>query len=309
MVAYLVIMLPTVSIGPFSISSYGLLLAAGFLFGVFLVWRLTRAWDLSEEKVLDLTLLTFLGGFIGARVYFILENFSFFGGDLFKWLLLYKYPGFSLWGAILGGVLTLKFFSKKFRLNFWQTLDFAAVGFLTGLIFLDLGCFFASCNIGTVSKLFFALPMVGVVGKRFPVQIFEAILLIFALIRIWKLALHFHIQGTIFAISLIYIGLIMLIMELFKQNHSEGVFLNVILIVLGTTIFYTITKREIASDIKASYLFLVSIRKRQVRKTLMVRMHKSWYNYKVSLVWKARGLSKILRKLNVYFSHKDSKYY
>lgn len=309
-------MLPVISIGPFSISSFGIFLAAGFLFGIFLVWRLSRAWDLPEEKVLDLTLLTFLGGLLGARVYFILENFSSFGMDLFKWLLFYKYQGFSFWGAMLGGFLTLRFFSKKFKINFWQALDFAAVGLLGGLIFLDLGCFFAGCNIGVSSKLIFAVPMVGKVGTRIPIQIFEAALIYFVLWRVWRFAMHFHIQGTVAAFSLIYLGLVKLITEPLREIHNISVFLNAILILFGINLFYNVsytnkvTKRKILSDIKSFGIFLISIiSDAHARKEVVVGMKKSWYNYKVGLSWKLRSLSKILRRLNVYFSHKDSKYY
>lgn len=316
MVAYL-LMFPVISIGPFSISSYGIFLALGFLLGVFLVWRLSRAWDLSEEKVLDLTLLTFLGGFIGARAYFILENFSFFGGDLLKWLLVYKYPGFSLWGAILGGVLTLKFFSKKFKINFWQAADFAIVGLLVGLIFLQIGCFLGGCNIGIPSNLFFATNMIGAVGKRFPVQLVEVVLLLFVLSRSWKTATHFHIQGTVAARALIYIGVVMLITQPLRQNYSVSTTVfNSSLVILGTVIFYNITKRKIISDIKSLGIFLINLAKDpSLRKILIDRINKSWYNYVIGIRWKARLFLKILRKsdflrrLNVYFSHKDSKYY
>src|ERR1035437_2093730 len=90
-----------------SVSSFGIFLALGFLYGVFLIWRLSRAWDLDEEKVLDLTLFTFLGGLIGARLYFALENPQIFTANILRLVLVTKYTGFSFWGAILGGWLTL----------------------------------------------------------------------------------------------------------------------------------------------------------------------------------------------------------
>ena len=47
-------MLPVLfSIGKISVSSFGIFLALGILLGIFLVWRLSRAWDLDEEKILD----------------------------------------------------------------------------------------------------------------------------------------------------------------------------------------------------------------------------------------------------------------
>ncbi len=82
-------MLPVLfSTGGLSISSFGFFLSLGFIYGVFLIWRLSRAWDINEEKVLDLVLLIFLGGFLGARLYFILEHSEFFLNDLTRVILI-----------------------------------------------------------------------------------------------------------------------------------------------------------------------------------------------------------------------------
>ena len=304
-------MLPVITFGPISISSFGLSLSLGFLFGVFLIWRLSRAWDLNEEKVLDFTILTFIGGLIGARIYFILENFGIFGADFLKWILIHKYQGFSFWGGVFGGILALKLYSKKFRINFWQAFDFAAVGFLGGLIFLSLGCFLGGCNIGIPSKLFFALPMVGAIGTRFPIQLFEAIVLWNVLSTQWKRATHFHIHGTIASMSLISVGAVMLISQPFKQLHYRAdVVFSALLIILGLRFFYKITKRKVLTDTISLARFLINlIRDRQTQKIFVSGIKRSWYNYKVSVKWKIRILTKLLRRLNVRFSHKDSKYY
>src|SRR3989338_4748416 len=85
------------NIGKIPVSSFGLFLALGFLLATFLVWRLARAWDLNEEKVLDLILLTFFGSLIGARLFFIALNFEYFAIDLSRIILLTNYPGMSFW--------------------------------------------------------------------------------------------------------------------------------------------------------------------------------------------------------------------
>lgn len=302
-------MFPVIVLGALSISTFGIFLASGFLFGLFCVWRIARAWDMNEEKILDLTLLTFLGGFLGARLFFILENFQFFGLSLSKWLILNKYPGFSFWGGILGGFLTIRFFAKRFKINFWQALDFAVVGLLGGLLFESIGCFFGSCNLGIASKLFFAVPMAGAVGNRIPIQIIQAILLLLIFKRIWKTVSHFHIQGTVAAAVLICISLVNLFLTPLKENQTEA-FFNLSLGVAGLLIFYKLTKRKLSSDVKTlgSY-FADFIRNPGLRKNLLVHLKRNWYNYKVDLGWKAKNLSKFLRRLNVRFSHKNSKYY
>ena len=278
-----------------SISSLGGFLAAGFLLSIFLIWRLARAWDLDEEKVLDLILLTFVGGLIFSRLYFILENFQFFGLSFLKWMHIFKYPGFSFWGGILGGWLTLFIFARRFKLDFWQVADIASVGLLGGLILSDLGCFFGGCSVGLRSNLFFAVPMVGVIGKRLPVQAIEALLLSLILVRIWSKATHFHIRGKIVSLTLISIGVIKLLLEPFKELRGLGFYFDTLLIVLGTTIFYRVTRRDIVKDLQnAPQLIKTSFS--------LQNLNKTWYNQKAYFFWKLRNMKKILKRSNVKFS-------
>jgi len=230
------------SVGKISISSFGVLMTLGFLFGMFLIWRLARAWDLDEEKILDLTFLTTLGGLIGSRIYFTLEHLNLFVSKVFFVLLPNKLPGFSFWGAFIGGWLTLHFFAKRRRQDFWLIVDIAAVGFLGGLIFYNLGCFLSGCNIGIQSNLFFAVKMAGSTGKRLPVQILEAVLLAIALFRIWSYAIKFHQRGRILALFLICVGVVKLILEPLKANHDEGVVLSLLICALGAFIYYKLPK-------------------------------------------------------------------
>ena len=124
-------MFPTIfSIGSLSISSFGFFLSLAFLFGTFLIWRLAKAWTINEEKVLDIILLTFFGGLIISRVYFIAQNSPLFGWDIMKMILVAKYPGFSFWGSFLGGWLSLYIFSRKLKMDFWQIADLISVGFV-----------------------------------------------------------------------------------------------------------------------------------------------------------------------------------
>lgn len=285
-------------IGGISISSLGAFLIIGFFLAIFLVWRLARAWDLDEEKVLDLILLTFVGEMIFGRIYFILSNFQLFGFHFLKWLLVTKYPGFSFGGGILGGALILYIFARRFKLNFWQLADIASVGLLGGVILSDLGCFFGGCNIGLKSNLFFAVPMVGVIGKRWPVQIIEALFLCLSLIKIWGNAVHFHIRGKIVSLTLILLGLTKLILVPLKEPGGQDIFLNLLLTVLGMTIFYKVTKRNIVNDLRNAFKFMVS------KKMMLQYISKTWYNQKVYFSWKFRNIKKLLRRLNVKVSYK-----
>lgn len=294
------------SIGSISISSFGVFLALGFLWGVFLVWRLSRAWDLDEEKILDLTLLTFLGGFLGARAYFVLENFQFFAQSPIKIIIFTHFPGFSFWGGFLGGWLSLFYFARRLRADFWQVADIASVGFLGGLIFANFGCLLGGCSIGIASKLFFAVPQVGSLGKRLPTQGLESLLLIFVLLLIWSQATRFHLRGKIVSLALIYIGIVKLLMEPLKERHDGGYIFSAVLIILGLTILYRITKRNFLLDIKKSVLFPRNFLKDPgIRKLAIDRLKKTWYNHIMAFGWKIRNFKKFLRRINVKLSHKN----
>lgn len=287
------------SIGKLPVSSFGVFLAMGFLLGIFLIWRLSRAWDLEEEKVLDLVLMTFLGGLAGARLYFALENLHIFIPNFLRLILINKYPGLSFWGAFLGGWLSLFYFSRRQKMDFWQISDFASVGFLGSLILADLGCFLGGCEIGVKSNLFFAVGMVGFLGKRFPVQILEAIGFSWVLLKIWSAAIRFHPRGKILSMSLIYIGLIKLLTGFLKQSAFQGQFFSLVLVFLGVVILYKITKRSFTSDLKNLPHLIFTLD----------GLKKYWYNQTTSFLWKIKNIKRILRRMNVRISYKNTKPY
>ncbi len=251
------------------------------MYGIFLVWRLARAWDLDEEKILDLTLLTLIGGFVGARIYFVIGHLQDFVSSPLNIILINKMPGFDFWGGFLGGWLMLFIFARRFRLDFWQLADITSVGFLGGLILSNVGFY---------------------LEKRGPAQLIEALLLAFVLGRIWSQATHFHQRGKIVSQAFIYIGMIGLIFEPFKQNHPSFIF-SLTLTLLGLTIFYKITGQNPITQVKQSARLLISfLIDRQQRKKAVQSLNKSWYNQKAQIAWQFRNLKKLLRRSNVKFS-------
>lgn len=296
------------SIGKISVSTFGVFLVLGFVLGVFLVWRLARAWDMDEEKILDLTLLTFIGGLIGARIYFVLTNFSFFIASPLKIILFTKNPGFSFWGAFLGGWLLLYYLTRKTKWDFLQVADIGIVGFFGALIMADLGCFFAGCGAGIVTRSFLGVSMAGLIGKRWPVQLFESLIYSLILIKIWSKATHFHQRGRIVSLCLIFIGLVKLILEPLRQVHNENFIFSGVLILLGLTIFYRITKGNIITDIKNLFKFSVGLFTKPANRLLVLeKLQKNWYNQKVIFSWRLRNFKKTLRRFNVRFSFKNNK--
>jgi len=57
--------------------------------------------------------------------------------------------------------------------------------------------------------------------RKAPVQLVEAIILTIGLLKIWSSATHFHLRGKIAAMAIIYIGIIKILMDFFKQGYHE----------------------------------------------------------------------------------------
>lgn len=295
-------MLPTIfSVGNITISSFGLFLSLGFLFATFLAWRLARAWDLMEEKVLDLCLLTFFGALIGARVLFVLLHLNLFTDNFFKIVLLTKYPGLEFWGGIIGGSLTLYFFARRMRrIDFWQVADLASVGLLGGLVLGNIGCLLGSCNVGVLSNIFFAVSMVGFVGKRFPLQALEAIIFALLLWKIWPVAVKFHFTGKIASLVLIILGILEFLLEFLREEKSGGFIFSPVILLLGVFSFYKLGKRSFRLDLTLTKNFLVGIlTKTSVREKVKKGFLKNWYNQRVTFVWSLHQIKKKLRRARV----------
>ncbi|MDO8570533.1 MAG: prolipoprotein diacylglyceryl transferase [Candidatus Daviesbacteria bacterium] len=296
-------------LGPVTISSFGFFLSIAVLAAVFTSWRLAKAYDLDEEKIIDLSIFTFLGGIILARIFFVIINWSFFGLDnLSKIFLINLYPGFSFWGGLLGGIFTLWFFSRRFKLPFWQIADFAATSFLLALAISDIGCFLGGCYIGSPSDSFLALPVVGVIGKRLPISLFESLILFIIFFQLFKKVIKFHVAGKILALALIYLGLIRLFFQFFRDSGSF--ILPLLLVLSGIITFYYRSKRNIVEDLKNLVTTPTSPKKRQL---VVSSLKKCWYNNWIN--WKIKfgkfkkllsNLPRILkRRLNVKSTPKD----
>lgn len=287
-------MFPTlVSLGPITISSFGFFLSGGFLFATFLAWRLARAWDLPEEKILDLCLLTFFGSLIGARVAFVLADPFLFNDDFSKIFLLTKYPGLNFWGGLLSGTLTLFFFTKRIRkMEFWQVADLSSIGLLGGLILGQVGCLLGGCNVGIVSN-FLGVDLVGYLGKRFPVQALESLVFALVLLKLWPVATHFHFSGKIASLVLITLGLIELMLGFLKDEKSW--IFAIAAFGIGSYFFYRLSKRNLKIDLfRFGQILWGSLTDERIRGIIRKRLSKSWYGQKAAFHWSTYQLKKRL---------------
>ncbi|MBN1148449.1 MAG: prolipoprotein diacylglyceryl transferase [Anaerolineales bacterium] len=133
--------MPGFEIGPFSIRYYGIILMLGALAGAWLAARESSRRGQDSEIVWDGLIWVLIGGIIGARIWHILtpppSNVEM--GITTAWYLTHPLDALSIWkgglgipGAVIGGVLALYLFTRKYKLNFLFWTDCAAPGLALG---------------------------------------------------------------------------------------------------------------------------------------------------------------------------------
>jgi phosphatidylglycerol:prolipoprotein diacylglycerol transferase len=133
----------TFQLVPLTIHYYGLIMALAAAAGFWLAARRVRKFGIEPKQAEDMLFWVILGGFIGARLYHVLSSFGYYlvhPIDIFKvWN-----GGLSIYGAVLGGILTL-WILKKFIIHnssFLNLLDWLAPAALLGQIIGRFGNLF-----------------------------------------------------------------------------------------------------------------------------------------------------------------------
>lgn len=134
-------------LGPIPIHTYGFLIAIGFLVAVAVIRRLATRAKLDVERVMDLTFWTLMVGFIGSRILFIITRFEDYVQD--------PLAVFRIWEGglvFLGGpILVIPFFvwfTRKYKLPIWRTMDAMIPGLAIAHMFGRFGCLSAGCCYG-----------------------------------------------------------------------------------------------------------------------------------------------------------------
>jgi phosphatidylglycerol:prolipoprotein diacylglycerol transferase len=128
-------------VGPFSVYWYGILIALAILIGTILVLREAEKQELNQDDVLNVILVAIPFAFLGARLYYVFFNWSYYSRYPLEILAIW-HGGLAIHGGLIGGFLAAFFLLSKYRINFWQAADIAAPSIILGQALGRWGNFF-----------------------------------------------------------------------------------------------------------------------------------------------------------------------
>ena len=133
-------------VGPFTVYTYGVLLAASYLLGLRLaMWR-AKKWGLDSNRVLDLGIYIIIAALVGAKLLLLVVDFDQFKDP--RELLNLARLGGVFYGGLLLALVVAFWYIARHRMPFWTTCDVFAPGIALGHVTGRLGCLAAGCCYG-----------------------------------------------------------------------------------------------------------------------------------------------------------------
>jgi phosphatidylglycerol:prolipoprotein diacylglycerol transferase len=130
--------------GPFTLHTYGMLVALGFLAALVVVMRGSRREGLASEPVLDLAFVTVLAAIVGSRLLYVLFNLKEYLAEPLRIFKVWE-GGLVFHGGLLLAIPVCFYVVRRSNLPAWATADVFAPAIALGQA---IGCFAAGCCYG-----------------------------------------------------------------------------------------------------------------------------------------------------------------
>lgn len=144
------------SVFGFEIAYYGMIIAFGMMLALFLVFREAKITGQNVDDYYDLSIVVILFGVIGARIYYVIFQWSEYKDHLIS-VFYIRNGGLAIYGGVIAGVLSGFIFSKVRKLSFFKLFDTGILGLLVGQIVGRWGNFFNREAFGGYTNNLFAM--------------------------------------------------------------------------------------------------------------------------------------------------------
>lgn len=138
--------------GGVKVFGYGLMLFFAFLGAMNLAGRLARREKLDPEVIYDLSLFVFVGGLVGARLFYVIQYWGVRVHTLADVVKVWE-GGIVLYGSMIGALLAFVLYRLLRPFPVRPFLDVIAPAMALGVAVGRFGCFLNGCCFGDVCSL------------------------------------------------------------------------------------------------------------------------------------------------------------
>ncbi len=245
-------------LGIVKIHWYGIMYLLAFLSAYLLAKTRCKKKGIDNKFIEDIIFYGAMGVIIGGRVgYMLFYNFTTFINEPLS-LFYLQQGGMSFHGGLIGVIIAMLLFSKKYNKTFFQIMDFVAPLVPIGLGFGRIGNFINSELWGKVTNSQFGIGVYDATNKliiRYPSQLYEALLeglLLFMIL--WVFSAKSRPTKAISALFLIFYGIFRFMIEFVRSPDAHigylafnwftmGQLLSIPMIVYGIYLLFSAYKK------------------------------------------------------------------
>jgi len=189
-------------------------------------WRAAKnapRYGLKPEDVWDVALFGLLGGVLGGRIGFVVQEPGFWHnpGQIFAiWT-----GGMTFYGGLLGGILAGWMTARAKGMRVGDMSDLAGVSFPLGYIFGRIGCFLNGCCYGGQCDLPWAMRFPdehgGLTPPSHPAQLYSAAAGLLIYLLLLPLEKRRQFRGQLMCSFLILYGIYRFLIEIVREGASS----------------------------------------------------------------------------------------
>lgn len=216
-----------IEFGPITIRFYGLMYFVAAMVGGWLLGKEIRRKKigLSDEDGWNLVMYCLLGGILGARIYYVVFNWSYYGSHPLEIPAIW-HGGLAIHGGLVGGVLAGWAFVRRRGAPFWPLADAAAPIVILGQAFGRFGNFMNGDAHGTPTTLPWGIvfPPESIAGREFgpvplhPVMLYELGINLMIFAFLWSIRKKNWGDGFLFSLYLILYSLDRFFVSFFRAD-------------------------------------------------------------------------------------------
>lgn len=216
-------MQPDIHIFGITLKTFGIVFACGFIAAGAILIRRLRELGKPTDYAYEMAFAALIGGLVGSRIYFVVENYSQVKHDLIGSL--FSGSGLVWYGGVIGGAIVVIAWAWWRGMLNLGLLDLASVPLAMGYAIGRIGCQLSGDgDYGKPSHLPWAMAYPrGTVptppGVRVqPTPVYETLAMGLVAWGLWQLRDRFR-PGALFALYLLLSGLERLLIEFLRRNH------------------------------------------------------------------------------------------
>jgi phosphatidylglycerol:prolipoprotein diacylglycerol transferase len=236
----------------FSVPAFGVMAVTGYLVGMFFITKEAKRKKIEPILLQSLTMWIIVGMLIGARIWYVLENWYQFSSDFLSIFILWE-GGMVFYGGFIGGFLGGLLFVKIAKLKLYEVMDIVAPGIAIAIAIGRIGCFLNGCCYGKITDSCIGITfpsrwlppayldqvqkgLISPEAQRslpvIPSQLISALSLFIIFLMLWKIRKIKVFNGFLFTLFLGLYGLQRFIIDFSRQYSRNALILMIISILV-----------------------------------------------------------------------------